>query len=64
MKASTCAALMAFADAARHSPEPARSVADLAELIATAEAPDQDAPAAPAVAPAPAAPTEPAAPAA
>lgn len=45
MKASTIAALLAFAAAARHSPEPSRSVADLAELIATHEA-DQEEPAA------------------
>lgn len=55
MKASTCAALRDFAKAARHSPEPSRSVADLAELIAAAEDPDQEQAAAP---------TEPAAPAA
>lgn len=41
MKASTIAALLAFASAARHSSEPSRSVADLAELIATHEA-DQE----------------------
>ena len=45
MKASTIAALLAFAAAARHSPEPSRSVADLAELIATHEV-DQEEPAA------------------
>ncbi len=55
MKPATIAALLAFAAASRHSPEPAQAVADLALLLAQSEgaddAPAEAVPAVPPIAP-------------